>query len=346
MSHKLQGLGEKIMLSHGSGGQNSHKLVEELFLRGFSNPWLSSLDDAAVLSLAEMGHASHLAFTTDSYVVQPIFFPGGDIGRLAVSGTVNDLAVMGARPLFLSAGFIVEEGFPMADLERIVRSMAETAAEAAVHIVTGDTKVVNHGAADGIFINTSGVGEIRRGTRLSSALAQPGDAIVLSGPIGDHGVAVMSQREGLRFSTALQSDCAPLNGLIGAILEVAPNLHCLRDPTRGGLATSLNEIAVSSKVGIEIVEEEIPVRDEVRGACEMLGLDPLYVANEGKVIVVIPDSAAEVALTAMRQHEYGRQARLIGRVTAEHPGRVVLITSLGTRRLVHMLTGDQLPRIC
>lgn len=337
---------DKILLAHGSGGQASHHLVSELFLRYFDNEWLAKLDDAAVLPLPDNGGLSRLAFTTDSYVVQPLFFPGGDIGKLAVCGTVNDLAVMGARPLYLSAGFIIEEGFTLADLERIVQSMAGTAREAGVRIVTGDTKVVGRGNADGVFINTAGVGVVPARLNLSGSAAKPGDVILLSGSIGDHGIAVMSQREGLRFSSPLESDCAPLNGLVAAMLEASRDIHCLRDPTRGGLATTLNEIAIASHVGIEIVEDDIPVRGEVRGVCEMLGLDPLYVANEGKLVAIAPEFDAEVVLGAMRAHPYGQDARVIGRVTAKHPGRVALRTVLGTHRVVNMLTGDQLPRIC
>ena len=339
-----EGIGEKILLAHGSGGQTGHRLVSDLFVRYFANEWLATLDDSAILSVPD-GEGARLAFTTDSYVVQPLFFPGGDIGKLGVCGTVNDLAVMGARPLYLSAGFIIEEGFPLSDLERIVRSMAETARDAGVHIVTGDTKVVERGSADGVFINTAGVGAVPQGVHPSGASVRPDDAILLSGSIGDHGMAIMSQREGLRFSSPLESDCAPLNGLVAAMLEASPHIHCLRDPTRGGLATTLNEIAASSEVGIEIVEDDIPVRGEVRGVCEMLGLDPLYVANEGKLVAAVPAEDAEIVLAAMRDHRYGREARIIGRATDEHPGRVVLRTVLGTRRVVNMLTGGQLPRI-
>jgi len=336
---------DKILLAHGSGGQTGHRLVSDLFVRYFANEWLAKLDDSAVLSLPG-GDGERLAFTTDSYVVQPLFFPGGDIGKLAVCGTVNDLAVMGACPLYLSAGFIIEEGFPLSDLERIVRSMAETARDAGVHIVTGDTKVVERGSADGVFINTAGVGAVPQGLHLSGASVRPGDAILLSGSIGDHGMAIMSQREGLRFSSPLESDCAPLNGLVAAMLEASPPIHCLRDPTRGGLATTLNEIAASSDVGIEIVEDDLPVKREVQGVCEMLGLDPLYVANEGKLVAAVPEPDAETVLAAMREHLYGREARIIGRATDEHAGRVALRTVLGTRRVMNMLTGEQLPRIC
>ena len=337
---------DRILLAHGSGGQTSRRLVSDLFLRYFDNEWLRKLDDAAVLPLPNDGGLGRLALTTDSYVVQPLFFPGGDIGKLAVCGTVNDLAVMGARPLYLSAGFILEEGFPLSELERIVQSMAAAAREAGVQIVAGDTKVVGRGGADGVFINTAGVGITPVRLSLSSSAARPGDVVLLSGSIGDHGIAVMSQREGLRFSSSLESDCAPLNGLVAAMLDASHNIHCMRDPTRGGVATALNEIALASQVGIEIKEDDILVRGEVRGVCEMLGLDPLYVASEGKLIATAPESEADIVLGAMLAHPYGREARCIGRVTTDHPGRVVLRTALGTHRVVNMLTGDQLPRIC
>jgi hydrogenase expression/formation protein HypE len=353
---------DKILLAHGSGGQLSHELVERLFLKHLSNPALARLDDSAVLDAP----GGKLAFTTDSYVVSPIFFPGGDIGKLAVCGTVNDLAMSGATPLYLSAGFIIEEGLPWSDLERIVASMAATAQAAGAQIVTGDTKVVDHGKADKLFINTAGVGLIPAGVEISGHLARPGDVILLSGTMGDHGMTIMSQREGLQFASQLTSDCAPLNGLVAAMLgsvsenrRVPPALqeakaedesqsmvHCLRDPTRGGLATTLNEIARQSNTGIEIDERAIPVRDQVRAACEMLGLDPLYVANEGKLIACVSPQIADAVLAAMRAHEHGREAAIIGQVAAEHPGRVVLRTALGARRILDMLAGEQLPRIC
>ena len=288
-----------------------------------------------------------LAFTTDSYVVSPLFFPGGDIGKLAVCGTINDLAMSGATPLYLSAGFILEEGLPLADLERVVASMAATAQAAGVQIVAGDTKVVDRGKADKLFINTAGIGLVPAGVELGGDRARPGDVIILSGTIGDHGMTIMSQREGLRFTSPLESDCAPLHGLVAAMLEVAPQaIHCLRDPTRGGLTTTLNEVAGKSGVGIEIEEHAIPVRDAVRAACELLGLDPLYVANEGKLVAFVAPEAADVLLARMRAHEHGREAAIIGRVTAEHAGRVVLRTALGARRILDMLVGEQLPRIC
>jgi hydrogenase expression/formation protein HypE len=335
---------DKILMAHGSGGQLSHELVEGVFLRHFHNPTLANLDDAAVLPLLPP-HA-RLALTTDSYVIQPLFFPGGDIGKLAVCGTVNDLAMRGAQPLYLTAGFILEEGLLLADLERVAASMAAAARTVGAQIMAGDTKVVERGSADGLFINTAGVGLVPDGVEVSGANAQPGDAILISGTIGDHGIAVMSQREGLSFSTPLVSDCAPLNGLVDVLLQASSELHCLRDPTRGGLATALNELAQRSGVGIEIEETRIPVRDAVRGACELLGFDPLYVANEGKLVAVVAAEEVEKVLTAMRAHEHGSEAAIIGRAVADHPGRVVLRTSLGARRIVDMLVGEQLPRIC
>ncbi len=342
-----------VLLAHGSGGEMSHELVERLFLRHFDNPILARLDDAATIPVSRFTFSvsrsadPKLAFTTDSYVVSPIFFPGGDIGKLAVCGTVNDLAMSGATPLYLSAGFILEEGLPLAELEQVVASMAKTAEDAGVQIVTGDTKVVDHGKADKLFINTTGVGVVPVGVELGSDRVRPSDVVILSGTLGDHGMTIMSQREGLRFSSPLESDCAPLHGLVAAMLEVAPGaIHCLRDPTRGGLATTLNEVAGKSGVGIEVHEDAIPVRDAVRAACEMLGLDPLYVANEGKLVAFVAPEAAETTLAAMRAHEYGREATIIGAVKDEHAGRVVLRTALGARRILDMLVGDQLPRIC
>jgi hydrogenase expression/formation protein HypE len=338
---------ERVLLAHGSGGKLSHDLVQHLFLRHFGNPALRHLDDSAVLDIAVQGSV-RLAFTTDSYVVSPLFFPGGDIGKLSVCGTVNDLSMSGARPLWLSAGFIIEEGLPLADLERIVASMASTAERAGVQVVTGDTKVVDRGSADRIFINTAGVGVIAPGVELGGERACPGDAVLLSGTVGDHGMTILTQREGLLFDSPLQSDCAPLNGLVASLLAaVGPGrVHVLRDPTRGGLATTLNEIASASKAGIEIEEESIPVREAVRAACELLGLDPLYVANEGKLIAIVEQSAAQRALAALRQDPLGADAVLIGHVSDRGPGRVVLRTSLGARRVLSMLMGEQLPRIC
>ena len=340
-----------ILLAHGSGGRLSHDLVEKIFVRHFDNPTLLQLDDSAVVAFpaSESGlTGSRLAFTTDSYVVSPLFFPGGDIGKLAVCGTINDLSMSGARPLWLSAGFILEEGLPVADLERIVASMAATAKRAGVQIVTGDTKVVGHGSADKLFVNTAGVGLIPPGVIIAGDRARPGDQILLNGSLGDHGMTIMTQREGLQFDSPLQSDCAPLNGLVSRLMAALPQgtLHCLRDPTRGGLATALNELAARSGVGIQIKESALPVREAVRGACELLGLDPLYVANEGKLVAIVAPEAAEAALAALRAHEDGREAVLIGEVKDAHPGRVVLHTLLGARRVMDMLTGEQLPRIC
>jgi len=331
----------RILLAHGSGGKLSHDLVRKHIISRITNPLLDRLDDSAVLD-----SEGRLAFTTDSYVVSPIIFPGGDIGRLAVCGTVNDLSMAGARPLYLSLSFIIEEGLAVSELEEIVRSIAETAAEAEIKIVTGDTKVVNRGDADRLFINTSGIGIIPNGIDISGANAKPGDKIILSGTIGDHGIAIMSKREGLNFTTTLESDCAPLNHLVADMLDESILINCLRDPTRGGLATTLNEIAGQSSVGMELEERSIPVRDEVRGACELLGLDPLYVANEGKLVAIVDEKAAEPVLAKMKQNIYGKDAVIIGRVTGEHRGRVVLKTPYGSSRILDMLSGELLPRIC
>jgi hydrogenase expression/formation protein HypE len=334
---------ERVLLAHGSGGVLSHELIRDIFVRHFSNLVLDELNDAAVLASLPPGR---VAMTTDSYVVQPLFFPGGDIGELAVCGTVNDLAVTGAQPLYLSAGFILEEGFPLENLERIVISMARTAREAGVIIVTGDTKVVDKGAADGVFINTAGLGVVPPGVDLDPRYLQPGDVLLINGSIGDHGLAVMMQREGMAFSSTLESDTAPLNGLIAQVLDAIPGqVRCMRDATRGGLATVLNEWA-EQQVGIHIVEQDIPVRDEVRAACEFLGLDPLYAANEGKVVIAMAPEAAQTALEALHTHPLGKSAAIIGEVTDTHPGRVVMQTPYGARRIVQMLTGAQLPRIC
>jgi len=332
---------DKILLAHGSGGKLAHELVEKSFLQAFSNPLLAKLDDSATFDFS-----GRLAFTTDSYVVSPIFFPGGDIGKLAVCGTVNDLAMAGAVPLYLSLSFIIEEGLPQEDLMHIVSSVKKAAEEAEVQIITGDTKVVNRGTADKLFLNTAGVGLIPEGVDISGSKAKPGDKVLLSGTIGDHGIAVLSQREGLSFSTKLQSDCAPLNKLVADIIKVSPQIHCLRDPTRGGLATTLNELAKQSKVGIKIEEAKIPVREEVQAACEMLGFDPLYVANEGKLVAIVAPGDAEAVLKAMLKNIYGKHAAVIGEVRQEHPGRVVMKTRLGASRIVDMLVGDLLPRIC
>jgi hydrogenase expression/formation protein HypE len=333
---------DRILLAHGSGGELSHQLVAELFAKSFQNPLLQPLDDSAVFS----AEGTKLAFTTDSYVVTPIFFPGGDIGKLAVCGTVNDLAMSGAQPLFLSAGFIIEEGFLFSDLKRIVRSMQETAAEAGVSIITGDTKVVNRGAADRIFINTAGVGRIPPGIHISGHNALPGDKVLISGTMGDHGVAILSAREGLEFSTALLSDCAPLNLLVKKLLTLSPQIHSLRDPTRGGLSSTLNELARQSGVGIWIEEDRIPVKEEVRGACELLGFEPWNLANEGKLVAIVASEAAEAILGGMKAHPLGRDASIIGEVKEAPPGKVVLRTPIGSTRLLDMLVGEPLPRIC
>ncbi len=337
---------ERILLAHGSGGKLTHELIRGLFARHFANPALEKMDDAAVWALRDTGGASRIAFTTDSYVVSPLFFPGGDIGKLAVCGTVNDLAMVGALPVALTAAFILEEGLPLATLERVVRSMAATARQAGVTIASGDTKVVGRGSADSMFITTAGIGIVPHNVDISGSNAQPGDIVLLNGPIGLHGLAVMSLREGLPFSFPLESDCAPLHSLVAAMLDADTRIHCLRDPTRGGLATTLNEIALQSKVGIEIEEALIPVPDSVQAACELLGIDPLYVANEGKLVAIVPCQAQEAVLAAMHRHPYGTDARTIGRITDEHPGRVVLKTTFGGRRILDMLSGAQLPRIC
>jgi len=333
-----------ILLAHGSGGRLSHELIEQVFAPAFHNPLLARMDDSAVLPTLPPG--ARPALTTDAYVVQPLFFPGGDIGRLAVCGTVNDLAMLGAQPLALSAAFVLEEGLPLPDLQRIVASMAKAAAEAGVPIATGDTKVVEHGQADGCFITTAGIGAIPAGVDLSGANARPGDAVLLSGTLGDHGLAIMSQREGLRFEAPLASDVAPLNGLVRQMLEATPRIHTLRDPTRGGLATTLNEIAAQSGVEIVLEESAVPIRPAVQGLAELLGLDPLYVANEGKLIAIVPEPDAGVVLAAMRAHPLGQDAAIIGRVQAGRSGRVSLHTVLGAHRILDMLSGELLPRIC
>jgi hydrogenase expression/formation protein HypE len=332
---------DTILLAHGSGGKLSHELVEKTFLPFLANPALNKLDDSAVFEAS-----GRLAFTTDSYVVNPIFFPGGDIGKLAVCGTVNDLAMNGAKPLYLSLSAIIEEGFLLRELERIVQSIKKAAEEAGVSIIAGDTKVVNRGQADKLFITTSGVGIVPPGVYISGANARAGDKILLSGTVGDHGIAIMSQREGLKFSMTLKSDCAPLSKLVSQMLEVTSRIHCLRDPTRGGLATTLNELARQSNVGIVIEETKIPVKEEVRAACELLGLDPIFVANEGKLVAVVDPAKADKILARMKKNRYGRDAAVIGDVTSEHPGKVVMKTRLGPSRIVDMLSGELLPRIC
>jgi hydrogenase expression/formation protein HypE len=333
---------ERIQIDHGAGGRASHDLVAKTFMPALANPILKELNDSALLNFQDV----RLAMSTDSYVVDPIFFPGGDIGSLAVHGTVNDLAMRGAQPRYLSVGFILEEGLEIAALEKLVGSMARAARQAGVEVVAADTKVVERGKADRIFINTAGVGIIAPGVDIAGQNAKPGDCVLINGPMGDHGVAVLSTREGLSFQTDIQSDSAPLNGLVSEILEVSRNIHVLRDPTRGGVATALNEVAGQSAVGIELEEAHLPVRPGVKAACEMLGLDPLYVANEGKVLVMVAPEDADLVLNKMRQHPLGRESYIIGRVVSEHPGRVVLHTGVGGRRIVDMLSGEQLPRIC
>jgi hydrogenase expression/formation protein HypE len=335
---------ERVLLGHGGGGRLTADLVRRLFLPALGNEVLAALEDSAAVGLP--GGGPRLAFTTDSFVVRPLFFPGGDIGRLAVHGTVNDLAVGGATPLYLGAAFILEEGLPMAHLRRVVESVRAACAEAGVAVVTGDTKVVERGKGDGVFITTSGVGVIPDGLSLSIRAARPGDRLILSGSIGDHGVAILSVREGLEFETVLESDTAPLNGLARAILEACPRVRCMRDPTRGGLSSALNELAAASRVGVVLDEAAVPVRPEVHAACELLGLDPLYVANEGKLIAVVPPGDAKLVVDVMRAHPYGRAAADIGQVVAEHPGLVIQKSLVGGERVVTMLAGEQLPRIC
>ena len=332
---------DKVLLAHGSGGKLSHDLIEKNFVSAFGNPLLNKLDDSAAFELS-----GRLAFTTDSFVVNPIFFPGGDIGKLAVNGTVNDLAMNGAVPLYLSLSFIIEEGFLIAELEKVVNSIHQAADEAGVKIVAGDTKVVNQGSADKLFINTSGIGIVSPGVDISGANAIPGDKVILSGSLGNHGIAVLSQREGLKFQVPIESDCAPLNKLVAEILETSASIHCLRDPTRGGLATTLNEFAEQSQVGIRIEEESIPINKAVLAACELLGFDPLNVANEGKLAAVVTPSDADKVLAKMRQNQYGTEATIIGEVVNEHPGKVVMKTRLGSSRIVDMPVGELLPRIC
>jgi hydrogenase expression/formation protein HypE len=333
---------DRILLEHGGGGLLSHELITEVFLPLLKNPCLERLEDSAVLQVGNQ----LLCFTTDSYVIDPIFFPGGDIGSLAVHGTVNDLSVCGGKPLAMSAGFILEEGFPMEDLRRITRSMAEAARKAGVPIVTGDTKVVARGAADGLFINTSGIGLIEYSTPLSVKSIEPGDAVIVSGSIGDHGAAVLSKRKELGVTSEIRSDSAPLNGLIGAILEASPNIHCMRDPTRGGLGAILAEIAEQSGCLIEVREKDIPVREEVRGICEILGFDPLFLANEGKVALFCAAADAGRVLDVMKAHEYGREAAVIGSVGERGRGRLILRTAIGGSREVDLPVGELVPRIC
>jgi hydrogenase expression/formation protein HypE len=332
----------EILMGHGSGGKLTARLVEQLIVPALRNPLLEPLDDQATVTVG----GARVAFTTDSYVVTPLFFPGGDIGELAVNGTVNDLAMGGARPLFLSLAFILEEGLPLADLERVLASVRRAADRAGVLVVTGDTKVVNRGKGDKLFVNTAGIGAPIAGSSLSSGRVAPGDAILLSGTVGDHGVAILSQREGLAFGGEARSDTAPLHDLVATVLEAFPDVHAMRDPTRGGVAATLVEIASRRRFGMEVDETAIPVRDAVRGACEILGLDPLHVANEGKLVAFVPEEGATAALQAMRAHPLGRDAVRIGRVTHEHPGLVALRTPIGGQRVLDLPFGESLPRIC
>ncbi|SCZ61045.1 hydrogenase expression/formation protein HypE [Thiohalomonas denitrificans] len=331
-----------IDLTHGSGGRAMAQLIDELFLKAFDNPLLRQLNDQAAFDVP----AGRMVMATDSHVVTPLFFPGGDIGSLAVHGTVNDVAMSGARPLYLAAGFILEEGFPLGDLKRIVESMAAAAEEAGVAIVTGDTKVVEQGKGDGVFINTTGFGVVPPGIDISGNRARPGDRILVNGTLGDHGVAIMSQRENLSFGTGIESDSVALHGLVAAMVETVPNLHCLRDPTRGGLAATLNELAQQSAVGMRIEESSLPLREGVRGACEFLGLDPLYVANEGKLVAICAAEDAEPLLEAMREHPLGREAAIIGEVQEDPNHFVQMQTAFGGMRMVDWISGEQLPRIC
>jgi hydrogenase expression/formation protein HypE len=339
---------EHILLGHGSGGQLTAELIQRIFVPGFGNEVLGALEDQATVVFGGNNgvKAPRLAFTTDAFVVRPLFFPGGDIGKLAVHGTVNDLAVGGARPLYLSAAFILEEGLPLRDLERIVASMRAACRESGVALVTGDTKVVDRGKGDGVFITTSGIGLVPEGRTLSIHNARPGDRVLVSGTVGDHGIAILSVREGLEFETVLESDSASLADLTRVMLESCPDIRCMRDPTRGGVSSALNELALASRVGVSLSEAAIPIRAEVRGACEMLGLDPLYVANEGKLIAVVPPEDADRLLAAMRNHPLGRNASIIGEVVAEPAGMVILRSRIGGDRVVTMLAGEQLPRIC
>lgn len=334
-----------ILLAHGGGGLLSRELIADVFVRHLGNPALAELGDSALVDAP--GGGARLAFTTDSYVISPLFFPGGDIGRLAVCGTVNDLAVAGAEPRYLSAGFILEEGLPLETLERVVRSMARTAREAGVLVVAGDTKVVERGAADGLYVNTAGVGVVPAGRAFTPRHLRPGDRILVSGTLGDHGLAVLLHREGIELRADLTSDCAPLNGLIADVLAACPEgLRCMRDPTRGGLVATLNEWALASGRGVVLEGAALPVREDVRAACELLGLDPLHAANEGVVVVGVAPEAADAALSALRAHPLGRDAADVGYVTAERAGRIVLRTPYGAHRLLDVPAGDPLPRIC
>lgn len=333
---------EVITLQHGNGGILTGKLLQNLFYKYFNNGYLAEAHDAARLAAIK----GRVAFSTDSYVINPLFFPGGNIGKLAVCGTVNDLAMSGARPLYISCGFIIEAGFPLDQLEKVVAAMALTAVEAGVLIVTGDTKVVEKGSADKLFINTSGLGEIPDGVDICGHKAQVGDIVLVSGTLGDHGMAIMLERQQLQLESQLRSDCAALNGLVAEMLGTCPEIHVLRDPSRGGVVTALNEIAGQSQVGIELWEEAIPVKPEVHGLCEILGLDPLYLANEGKLLAVVPETAAESILAVMKANSCGGNAAVIGRVVDAPKGKLFMRTAIGGRRIIDMMVGDPLPRIC
>ncbi|MGK5086477.1 hydrogenase expression/formation protein HypE [Bdellovibrionota bacterium FG-2] len=338
---------DTVTLAHGNGGKLTHELISKVFLQAFDSPELRVMADAACLP--PFGAQDRLVFTTDSHVVTPLFFSGGDIGILSVTGTLNDLAVMGARPLYLSVGFIIEEGFPLSELKRVVASMALAAQEGAVRIVTGDTKVVEKGAADGLFINTAGIGVLLENSPNLKAQPTPletTDAVILSGSLGDHGIAVYSLRKGIDFKTALPSDCAQIFPLVKAALAVCPDIRIMRDPTRGGLATTLNEFVAGRSVGLELFEAKIPLKNEVRGACELLGFDPLYLANEGKLVLVVPHAYANAVCEALREFPIGREASIVGRITSQNPGKVVLRTHLDSSRILDMLSGEMLPRIC
>jgi hydrogenase expression/formation protein HypE len=333
---------EKILLAHGGGGRLTQSLLERLFFPAFENPLLGQRHDSAVLPQSP----HRLAFTTDTYVVTPLFFPGGDIGALAINGTVNDLAMAGARARWISAAFVIEEGFPLSVLREVVDSMQRAAAASDVQVVTGDTKIVDRGKADGLFITSAGVGLLEHELEIAPAAVRPGDAVILSGDIGRHGIAVMSVREGLQFESPIESDCAPLGGLIGELLRSGAAIHCLRDLTRGGLASAVNEIARTARVQIDLVERDIPISEAVQGACEILGLDPLYVANEGRFIAFVPAEHVEQSLAALRQHTLGRDACVIGHVVAGREGLVTLLSRIGATRILDLLSGEQLPRIC
>jgi hydrogenase expression/formation protein HypE len=333
---------DRILLDHGAGGKISHNLITDIMLPLFDNPILSQLDDSAILDIEGM----RIAFSTDTFTVDPIFFPGGNIGELAVNGTVNDIAMCGATPLFLSVGLLIEEGFPMEDLKRILEAMGSAAAEAGVQIITGDTKVVPKGAADKIFINTSGLGLIPEGVEIACNRAMPGDRIILSGSIAEHGMTILTQRAGMSFESSIMSDTAPLNHMVNKMLSKSRDIHVLRDPTRGGVGTTLNEIARSSKVGIVIYEDRIPLNSQVEALCEMMGFDPLYIANEGKLVAIVGKHHDEEILTVMKEDRYGKDAVIIGEVVVENPEMVFMKTKIGGTRIVDMLTGEPLPRIC